>query len=138
LSRPVALFVLRKWAEPVDECVADEVRAQDGDRLAPASSKASRREAGSSLALQQAAQLDGCYVAETDLKTSQADADLIHDRYKDLALVERDFHTFKTGHLDFCPWFVCSEDNIRAHTLTSMLALKVRRHLERGYGGSWK
>jgi transposase len=84
-------------------------------------------------ALEAAAQLDGCYVVETDLKTAQADAQTVHDRYKDLALVERDFRTLKTGHLEFRPWFVCTEDNTQAHALTSMLALKVRRHLERAW-----
>jgi transposase len=84
-------------------------------------------------ALEVAAQLDGCYAIETDLKTGQADAQTVHDRYKDLAFVERDFRTLKTGHLDFRPWFVCTEDNTQAHALTSMLALKVRRHLERAW-----
>src|SRR5437867_341979 len=84
-------------------------------------------------ALKAAAQLDGCYVVETDLKTAQADAQTIHDRYKDLAFVERDFRTLKSGHLEFRPWFVCTEDNTQAHALTSMLALKVRRHLERAW-----
>jgi hypothetical protein len=84
-------------------------------------------------ALNATAQLDGCYVVETDLKTVQADAQTVHDRYKDLAFVERDFRTLKTGHLEFRPWFVCTEDNTQAHALTSMLALKVRRHLERAW-----
>jgi hypothetical protein len=84
-------------------------------------------------ALQAAAQLDGCYVVETDLKPQQADKQIIHDRYKDLALVERDFRTLKSGHLDFRPWFVCTEDNTQAHALTSMLALKIRRHLEQAW-----
>ena len=84
-------------------------------------------------ALKSAAQLDGCYVIETDLKTGQADAQTVHDRYKDLAFVERDFRTLKSGHLDFRPWFVCTEDNTQAHALTAMLALKVRRHLERAW-----
>ncbi len=84
-------------------------------------------------ALKAAAQLDGCYVVETDLKTPQADAQTIHDRYKDLAFVERDFRTLKSGHLEFRPWFVCTQDNTQAHALTSMLALKVRRHLERAW-----
>ncbi len=84
-------------------------------------------------ALQAACQLDGCYVVETDLQARQADRQTIHDRYKDLALVERDFRTLKTGHLDFRPWFVCTADNTQAHALTSMLALKVRRHLERAW-----
>jgi len=86
-----------------------------------------------SQALRAAAQLDGCYVVETDLAASQAIAKTVHDRYKDLAFVERDFRTLKTGHLDFRPWFVCTEDNTQAHALTSMLALKVRRHLERAW-----
>lgn len=84
-------------------------------------------------ALKAVAQLDGCYVVETDLKTHQADAQTIHDRYKDLAFVERDFRTLKTGHLEFRPWFVCTEANTQAHALTAMLALKVRRHLERAW-----
>ena len=84
-------------------------------------------------ALQAAAQLDGCYVVETDLQPRQADAQTVHDRYKDLALVERDFRTLKTGHLELRPWFVCTEDNTQAHALTSMLALKVRRHLEQAW-----
>ena len=84
-------------------------------------------------ALETASQLDGCYVIETDLKAGQADKQTVHDRYKDLAFVERDFRTLKTGHLDFRPWFVCTEDNTQAHALTSMLALKVRRHLERAW-----
>lgn len=84
-------------------------------------------------ALQAASQLDGCYAVETDLKASQADTQTVHDRYKDLAYVERDFRTLKSGHLEFRPWFVCTEDNTQAHALTSMLALKVRRHLEQAW-----
>ena len=84
-------------------------------------------------ALKSITQLDGCYVVETDLEARQADAQTIHDRYKDLAFVERDFRTLKSGHLDFRPWFVCTEDNTQAHALTSMLALKVRRYLERAW-----
>lgn len=84
-------------------------------------------------ALETAAQLDGCYVIETDLQARQAQAQTVHDRYKDLALVERDFRTLKTGHLEFRPWFVCTEENTQAHALTSMLALKVRRHLEQAW-----
>jgi len=85
------------------------------------------------LALQAAAQLDGCYVVETDLKTAQADAQTVHDRYKDLAYVERDFRTLKTGHLELRPWFVDTADNTQAHALTAMLALKIRRHLEQAW-----
>ena len=84
-------------------------------------------------ALEAQAKLDGCYVIETDLPTGQADAQTVHDRYKDLSRVERDFRTLKSGHLDFRPWFVCGEENTQAHALTAMLALKVRRHLEQAW-----
>jgi hypothetical protein len=84
-------------------------------------------------ALNQQAQLDGCYVVETDLAPSQAGAQIIHDRYTALEQVERDFRTLKTGHLECRPWFVVTEDNTHAHALTCMLALKVRRHLERAW-----
>ena len=47
--------------------------------------------------------------------------------------MERDFRRLKTGHLDFGPLFVGTEDNTQAHALTSMRALKVRRHLERAW-----
>jgi transposase len=77
--------------------------------------------------------LDGCYVIHTDLKPSTASAQVVHDRYKDLATVERDFRTLKTGHLEFRPWFVCKEENTQAHALTSMLALKIRRHMEQAW-----
>jgi hypothetical protein len=86
-------------------------------------------------ALQQAAQLDGCYVVETDVPAAQASAQIIHDRYCALEEVERDFRTLKTGHLEWRPWFVVTEENTQAHALTSMLALKVRRYLERAW---WK
>ena len=84
-------------------------------------------------ALKAAAELDGCYVVESDLKAAQADAQTLHDRYKDLAFVERDFRTLKTGHMEFRPWFVCTEDNTQAHALTAMLGLKIRRHLEQAW-----
>jgi transposase len=84
-------------------------------------------------ALAHESRLDGCYVVRTDLKPAQADAQTVHDRYKDLAKVERDFRTLKSGHLDFRPWFVCKEENTQAHALTSMLALKVRRVLEKAW-----
>jgi hypothetical protein len=84
-------------------------------------------------ALEAEALLDGCYVIQTDLKPEQAGPQTVHDRYKDLAQVERDFRTLKSGHLEFRPWFVCKAENTQAHALTSMLALKVRRHLERAW-----
>jgi hypothetical protein len=56
----------------------------------------------------QTAQLDGCYVIKTDLSYKVATAETIHDRYKDLARVERAFRTFKSG-LEVRPAFVRKE-----------------------------
>jgi transposase len=84
-------------------------------------------------ALQEQSRLDGCYVIETDLPAEAATTQVVHDRYKDLAEVERDFRTMKTGHMEIRPWFVCKEETTRAHALTAMLALKVRRHLEKAW-----
>jgi len=44
-------------------------------------------------------QLDGCYVLKTDLSATAASKELIHERYKDLALVEWAFRTSKTVQL---------------------------------------
>jgi hypothetical protein len=72
-------------------------------------------------------------VLSLDAQALQAAAQTVHDRYKDLARVERDFRTLKTGHMEFRPWFVCTEDNTQVHALTAMMALKVRRYLERAW-----
>ncbi len=84
-------------------------------------------------ALQEQSRLDGCYVIKTDLSKEAAPAQTVYDRYKDLAEVERDFRTMKTGHMEIRPWFVRKESTTRAHALTAMLALKVRRHLEKSW-----
>lgn len=79
--------------------------------------------------LKEHAKLDGCYAIVSDLPAAVADAQTLHDRYKDLAKVESDFRTLKHGHLEIRPWFVQCEDNTRAHAFTAMLALKIRRRL---------
>jgi len=48
-------------------------------------------------ARQKRAELDGCYVIETDLAKEVASTQQVHDRYLDLTQVERDFRTLKTG-----------------------------------------
>src|SRR5271165_5602320 len=49
------------------------------------------------------AKLDGCYVLKTDLKAEQASKEVVHDRYRDLALVEQAFRTSKTVELEMRP-----------------------------------
>lgn len=81
-------------------------------------------------ALQQAAQLDGCYVIKTDLPTALATRQIIHDRYRDLAQVERAFRTFKSGHLELRPIFVRTEASTRGHAFVVMLAYLLERELD--------
>jgi hypothetical protein len=49
---------------------------------------------------QEAAKLDGCSVIKTDLTPEQMRQEMIHARYKDLALVEWAFRSCKTTHLE--------------------------------------
>ncbi len=86
-------------------------------------------------ALAAAARLDGCYVIVTDLHVGQADAQVVHDRYKDLAHVERGFRMSKTGHLELRPIYVRSENSTRGHVFVVMLAYLIRRELERAWAG---
>jgi hypothetical protein len=77
------------------------------------------------------AQLDGCYVVESDLPAAAAGPQAVHDRYLDLTRVERDFRTLKTGLLEIRPVFLRKADRTRGHALVSLLALKLARALER-------
>ena len=62
-----------------------------------------------------------------------ADAKTVHDRYKDLALVERAFRNMKTGHLEVRPIYVRDADRTRAHVFIVMLAYKLRLRLEQAW-----
>src|ERR1019366_2863771 len=76
------------------------------------------------------AQLDGCYVVESNLPVTAATTQVVHDRYLDLTRVERDFRTLKTGLLEIRPVFLRRADRTRGHALVSLLALKLARALE--------
>ncbi|MCU0294273.1 MAG: IS1634 family transposase [Thermoanaerobaculaceae bacterium] len=82
-------------------------------------------------ALTEAAKLDGCYVIKSNLPTATADATTVHDRYRDLALVERFFRTSKTIELEMRPVFVRLASHTRGHTLVVMLAYCIVRELAR-------
>lgn len=77
------------------------------------------------------AQLDGCYVVESDLPATAATTQQVHDRYVSLTAVERDFRTLKTGLLEIRPVFLRKEGRTRGHALVSLLALKLARELDR-------
>ncbi|MBF0445919.1 MAG: hypothetical protein HQL68_10035 [Magnetococcales bacterium] len=49
------------------------------------------------------AKLDGCYVLKTDLTKQAATKEVVHNRYKDLALVEQAIRESKTVHLEMRP-----------------------------------
>jgi transposase len=80
-------------------------------------------------ALAEASKLDGCYALKTDLPTVLADKETIHDRYKDLALVEKAFRTCKTVHLEMRPIHVRLEDRTRGHAFVVMLAYRITQEL---------
>jgi len=73
--------------------------------------------------LQEISELDGCCALKTDLPTEAAGAYTIHDRYKDLALVEQGFRTMKTDHLKVRPIFVRTETHTRGHVLVVFLSV---------------
>jgi hypothetical protein len=80
-----------------------------------------------------AARLDGCYVLQTDLPRTVVAARVVHDRYKDLALVEQAFRTCKTTYLELRPWYVRTEASTRGHALVVMLAYLMIRALRQAW-----
>ena len=76
------------------------------------------------------AQLDGCYVLESDLPVPAATTGQVHERYLDLTRVERDFRVLKTGLLEIRPVFVRRGNRTRGHAVVSLLALKLARALD--------
>jgi transposase len=80
-------------------------------------------------AKEQAVQLAGCYVLETDVPPELLDTQTAHDRYKDLAHVEQDIRLLKTGLLEVRPVFVRKDTRTRGHVFVCMLALKLGREL---------
>ena len=78
---------------------------------------------------------DGCYVLETDLAQTAASNEIIHERYKDLAIVEWAFRQSETVHLEMRPIHVRLESRTRGHAFVVMLAItqalaKYWRHLD--------
>jgi transposase len=81
-------------------------------------------------ALAEASRLDGCYVIKTDLLAEWATTAVVHDRYKDLALVEQNFRTSKTVTLEIRPVPVRVEASTRGHALVVMLAHRLIQALQ--------
>lgn len=86
-------------------------------------------------ALAETKKLDGCYVIKTDLLAPWATAQVVHDRYKDLALVEQDFRTSKTMELEMRPIHVRLEASTRGHVLVILLAHRLIQELQHCWAG---
>jgi transposase len=80
-------------------------------------------------ARQEEAKLDGCYVLVTDLSEKIVDKHTIHDRYRDLAKVERAFRSSKTEYLEIRPVHVRKATRTRGHVFVVMLAYLLIREL---------
>ncbi len=87
-------------------------------------------------ALKEASFLDGCYIIKTDLPEQAANKQIVHNRYKDLAMVERAFRTCKTEHLEVRPVYVRTEKSTRGHVFVVMLAYLITRILSRAWAKS--
>lgn len=87
-------------------------------------------------ALSRACALDGCYCIKTDLARKDMDASEVHDRYRDLALVEQAFRDLKTGFLEIRPLNHRKGSRTRSHALICMLALMVTHEMRRRLEGS--
>ena len=75
--------------------------------------------------------LDGCYVIKTDVTKELASSEIVHQRYKDLAMVEQGFRTMKTGLLETRPIYVRKEKRTRGHVFVVMLAYCIFRELKK-------
>ena len=84
--------------------------------------------------LAEESKLDGCYVIKTDVTKDVADTQAVHDRYKDLTLVERAFRSSKTVVLEMRPVNVRKETRTRGHIFVVMLAYMIIRELNRLWG----
>jgi len=80
-------------------------------------------------ALEENSCLDGCYAIKTDLPKSAASKEVVHGRYKDLAMVELAFRTCKQNYLEVRPVYVRKEETTRGHVLVVMLAYMIVKQL---------
>jgi transposase len=82
-------------------------------------------------ALEESKRLDGCYVLKTDVSKEMSPKEEIHERYKDLALVESAFRTCKTVSLELRPLHVRLTTSTRGHVFVVMLAYMIIQELNR-------
>jgi transposase len=86
-------------------------------------------------ALEEDSRLDGCYAIKTDLPKSAVSKEVVHGRYKDLALVELAFRTCKQSFLEIRPVYVRKEETTRGHVLVVMMAYMIVKQLRSAWNG---
>jgi transposase len=86
-------------------------------------------------ALEELKRLDGCYVLKTDVPKEMSAKEEIHERYKDLALVESAFRTCKTVSLELRPLHVRLSSSTRGHVFVVMLAYMIIQELNKLWKG---
>ena len=79
--------------------------------------------------LNEISQLDGCYCLTTNLSVTEMDKESVHSRYKDLAMVESAFRTWKTGHWEVRPIDLRKAGRTRAHVFVVTLSYLLVREL---------
>lgn len=110
----------------VDDAKADDAKADDAKTAGRTLLLSKQQEAWD-----ESAKLDGCYCLKTDLLKEAVSKEVIHDRYKDLALVEWAFRTSKTDHWEARPVYVRLEARTRGHLFVVMLGYLVVQELSR-------
>ena len=80
-------------------------------------------------ALKEWAKYDGCYVIVTDVSKEIMNTKQVHQRYKDLAMVERCFRLSKTGFLEIRPLYVRKANRTRAIAFICMCAYMILREI---------
>ena len=68
---------------------------------------------------------------KTDLTQEQAGKEIVHERYKNLAMVEQGFRIMKTALLETRPIFVRKDKRTRGHVVVVMLAYRITRLLKK-------
>jgi hypothetical protein len=77
----------------------------------------------------EASKLDGCYVLKTDLSSQMATKEVVHERYKDLALMEWAFRSSKTVQLEMRPIHVRLATRTCGHAFEVMMAYRIIKEL---------
>jgi transposase len=79
--------------------------------------------------LNEMAQLDGCYVLKSNVPKSVSDKTKLHDRYKDLAMVEHAFRTMKQSFEEMQPVYVRKGKRTKGHVMVCMLSYMVIKYI---------